>query len=248
VVFLFFFFCLSEAAAWSAPPLVGCGSLSLYVDLRFWNQVCSPPAVLPWSWVFTVLDYWCLFLCFTPFVWSKLSDLSAGPPVGSMLRWFADYFSILQCPLSLDVPQWLRRWALWTTACPISGSGLSFACCQPFCLCSLCLLMWNSAPCSSSLLWCTFSNSTPLLCVSFQFLVYHSVFIFFFIVQFVQWAMLVYSRGGCGNTTWCLVLTCLVCWMSSKQVRCWHLVAEALLFSQCNSAWRSFPRVRGTGC
>jgi hypothetical protein len=55
---VFFFFCLSEAAAWSAPPSVGCGNLSLYVILRFWNQLCSPPAVLLWSWVFTVLVYW----------------------------------------------------------------------------------------------------------------------------------------------------------------------------------------------
>jgi hypothetical protein len=52
------FLCLSAAAAWSAPPSVGCGSLSLYIVLRFWNQLCSPPALLLWSWVFTVLDYW----------------------------------------------------------------------------------------------------------------------------------------------------------------------------------------------
>jgi hypothetical protein len=53
-----FFFCLSETAAWSAPPSVGCGSLSLYVVLRFQNQLCSPPAILFWSWVFSVLVYW----------------------------------------------------------------------------------------------------------------------------------------------------------------------------------------------
>jgi hypothetical protein len=46
----------------------------------------------------------------------------------------------------------------------------------------------------------------PLLHVSFQFLVYYSVFLFFvFFVrargQSVQEAMLVYPRGGCGNTT-----------------------------------------------
>jgi hypothetical protein len=57
-LFCFFFFCLSEAAAWSAPPSVGSGSLSLYVVLRFQNQLCSPPSVLLWSWVFTALDYW----------------------------------------------------------------------------------------------------------------------------------------------------------------------------------------------
>jgi hypothetical protein len=36
----------------------GCGSLSLYVVLRFFNQLWSPPVVLLWSWVFTVLGYW----------------------------------------------------------------------------------------------------------------------------------------------------------------------------------------------
>jgi hypothetical protein len=56
-VFLFFLFCLSPATAWSAPPSVRCGSLSLYVVLRFQNQLCSPPAVLLWSSVFTVLIY-----------------------------------------------------------------------------------------------------------------------------------------------------------------------------------------------
>jgi hypothetical protein len=46
VFFLFFFFCHSEAAAWSATPSVRCGSLSLYVVLWFQNQLCSLPAVL----------------------------------------------------------------------------------------------------------------------------------------------------------------------------------------------------------
>jgi hypothetical protein len=40
---------------------------------------------------------------------------------------------------------------LWTTICPISGSGLSPTCCQPFCLSSLCLLKFP-AEISSSLL------------------------------------------------------------------------------------------------
>jgi hypothetical protein len=34
-VFFFFLLCLSVAAAWSAPPSVRCGSLLLYVLLRF---------------------------------------------------------------------------------------------------------------------------------------------------------------------------------------------------------------------
>jgi hypothetical protein len=55
--------------------------------------------------------------------------------------------------------------------------------------------------------------------------------------------------GGWRNTMWCLALTCLVCWMSPKQVWSQHLVAAgALLFSWCNVVWRSFLQARGTGC
>jgi hypothetical protein len=40
------------------------------------------------------------------------------------------------------------------------------------------MFTWRLAPCSSLLVRCTFSNSIPLLCVSFQFLVYCSIFVF----------------------------------------------------------------------
>jgi hypothetical protein len=43
------------------------------------DQLCNPPAILLWSWVFTVLVYWGLFLCFFPFLWGKVSDPSASP-------------------------------------------------------------------------------------------------------------------------------------------------------------------------
>jgi hypothetical protein len=36
------FFCLSTAAAWSAPPPVRCGSLSLHAILCSGGQLCSP--------------------------------------------------------------------------------------------------------------------------------------------------------------------------------------------------------------
>jgi hypothetical protein len=87
--------------------------------------------------------------------------------------------------------------------------------------------LWRSAPCPSPLLLCIFSNSTHLLCVTFQFLVFCSLFF--------PWkgrrsvcpgAMLVYPRGGWGNTTWPLVFTCLVCWISPKQVWSQHLATQ----------------------
>jgi hypothetical protein len=135
-----FFFCLSGAAPWSAPPSVECGTLSLYVVLRFQNQLCSPPAVLLWSWVFGVLVYWGLVSLPHPLSVRQGQWSIIQPSAVSMLWWFADYFSILHCCLTLDVVHWLKRWALWTTTCPISGSGLSLVHCQPFFLSSLCLL------------------------------------------------------------------------------------------------------------
>jgi hypothetical protein len=88
---------------------------------------------------------------------------------------------------------------LWTTTCPISGSSLLPAHCWPACFSSLCLLkfMWQSAPCSSPLLWCTFSFLPHLLCASFPFLGYFSAFCCCcWECQSAQGAMLVYPRGG----------------------------------------------------
>jgi hypothetical protein len=98
------------------------------------------------------------------------------PPAVSMLWWFADRFSILQCHLTLDVAHWLRRWALWSTTCPTSGSSLSSACCWPFCLSSFCLLEVHVEISFLPLphLQCTYNTPPPLLCVTFQFLVYCS--------------------------------------------------------------------------
>jgi hypothetical protein len=127
---------------------------------------------------------WLLGACFFahPLSLGQAQWSVSQSPAVSVLWWFADYFSILQCHLTLDVAHWLRRWALWTTTCPISGNGLSPACCWPFCLSSLYWkFMWRSAPCSSPLLWCAFSNSAPLLCVRFQFLVIVHLLSFFFV-------------------------------------------------------------------
>jgi hypothetical protein len=137
-----------------------------------------------------------------------------------MLWLFADCFSMQG--LTLDVANWLRKWALWTAICPISGSSLSLARCWPFCLSSLCLLKVHME----------ISIPPPLLCVSFQFLVYCSVFFFCGVGgQSAQGAMLVCPRGGWGNTVWHLALTCLVCQMSTKQVWSWCLAAwEASCF------------------
>jgi hypothetical protein len=81
-----------------------------------------------------------LFLCLTSFLWGKVSDPSAGGPLLSaccdgllFVFNFAGPFDFGCCSLA-------QKMSLWTTACPISGSGLSPACCWPFCLSSFCLL------------------------------------------------------------------------------------------------------------
>jgi hypothetical protein len=42
------------------------------------EQLCSPSIILFWSWVFAVLIYWGLFLSLAPFLWCKVSYLSAS--------------------------------------------------------------------------------------------------------------------------------------------------------------------------
>jgi hypothetical protein len=96
------------------------------------DQLCSLPAVLLWSWVFTVLIYWGFVSLPCPLSLGQGQWSISWPPAVSVLWWFADYFSILQCHLTLDVAPWLRRWALWTATCPILGSGLSPTWCRPF--------------------------------------------------------------------------------------------------------------------
>jgi hypothetical protein len=105
----------------------------------------------------------------------------------------------------------------------------------------------RSAPCLSPLLWCAFSFLPPLVC--FQFVVNWSVFFFFCSGGGISlprgYAGL--SQGWLGEYCVMLVLTCLVCWISPKQVWGWCLVVVvSLLFSQCSVAWRRFLQARGS--
>jgi hypothetical protein len=76
---------------------------------------------------------------------------------------------------------WVRKQALWTAICPISGSTLSSTYCQPICLSRLCLLKvhwdFSSVPFPISLV-CSVPPAPSAVC-PFQFLVYYSVWDFF---------------------------------------------------------------------
>jgi hypothetical protein len=116
-------------------------------------------------------------------------------PAVSMLWWFADCFSILQCHLTLDVAHWLKRWALWTATCFISCSGLSPARCWSFWLSSLCLLKVHTEIRSLPLppFSGVFLATPPLCCV----LVLSSLFI-------VQVFLFVCLFSGVGGWSVCL--------------------------------------------
>jgi hypothetical protein len=117
------------------------------------------------------------------------------------LWWFAVCFPILQSHLTLDVAHWLRRWALWTSTCLISGIGLSSASCRHSCLSSHCLL---KAPYCSPFGCALPEFLSPLLCASFRLI---------FIVQFFCGGMVSLPRwlcwfitgvtGGIPCDTWC---------------------------------------------
>jgi hypothetical protein len=190
---------------------VRCVSLSLYVVLRFWNQLCSSQALLLWSWVSLCLITGGLFLCLVPFLWGKVSDLSAG----SLLSECCD--SLL---ISFQFCSVIWLWMLLTGSgdelCgPLPALFQVVAYHQPavgpsvFPAFIYWKLLWRSAPCFPRLLQCAYSNSAPLLCVSFQFLVYCSVF-FFFAGRGISLPRIYagLSQGCLGKSTWCLVLTC----------------------------------------
>jgi hypothetical protein len=94
---------------------------------------------------------------------------------------------------------------------------------------------------------------SPLLCVSFQFLVYCSVFcfVYFFMVLGVS-----LPRGLCwfipgvageiAHEAWCLLIG--LSNVSKAGLEPASGSAGALLFSMCNVAWKSFVEAQGSAC
>jgi hypothetical protein len=106
--------------------------------------------------------------------------------------------------------------------------------------------MQRSAPCFFPFLQCAQSTPTPSVACSFSVLYYWVLFLRGG-SQSVQGAMLVYHRGGCGNTVCCLFAHLLAC-ISQAGLELASGSIGALLFSQCNVAWRSFVWAGGSEC
>jgi hypothetical protein len=141
---------------------------------------------------------------------------------------------------------------LWTTICLISGSSISPTHCQPVCLSSLCLLKVcteiMSLPFPPSLVPSEHPDPSVTCLFSVPCLLFHFfAFIFAGGGQSVQWSMLVYPRGSCGNTA-CHLFALLLVHISQADLALSSGSAGALLFSQCNVVWRSFVQVGGSGC
>jgi hypothetical protein len=110
----------------------------------------------------------------------------------------------------------------------------------------------RSPPCLSPLLLCAECTLLPLLHVIFSSLFIIQCFWFFVFFlwggsQSIQGAMLVYPRDSCGNTMCHSFAHLLVC-VSQADLETESGGAGALLFSQCNVAWRSFVLAGGSEC
>jgi hypothetical protein len=168
-----------------------------------------------------------LFPCLAPFLWGEVSHPSASP----LLSLCGDGLLI--------VFQFCNVVWLWML---LTGSGDEFLDCYLPCFKQRLItgrllaflpfqhLFTDSLVGDQLLALFPFSGTLTaprLLCCVLVFSSFLLVFFFCRVGgQSAQGAIIVYPRGGWGNTTWHLVLTCLVCWMSPKQIWSWRLVVE----------------------
>jgi hypothetical protein len=102
---------------------------------------------------------------------------------------------------------------------------------------------WRSAPCLSPLLWHTQSTLPPLLHVSFQFLVFYSVFVVVVVCR--AWVSL--SRGLWWFIPGVAMGIPAMVWISQAGLELASCGTGALPFSQCIVVWRSFVQAGGSG-
>jgi hypothetical protein len=146
-----------------------------------------------------------LFLCFASFLWGKVSDPSAGP-----------LLSVCSNGL-LIVFQFCTVIWVWMLLLPAVGPSA-------FPAFVYWKFVWRSASRFSPFLRCASSNSTPLLCVSFQFLVYCSGFLFVCFGGSVSLPGCILGVAGEYHMT--LGAYLFVCQISPRQVWSQHLVAQ----------------------
>jgi hypothetical protein len=138
---------------------------------------------------------------------------------------------------------------LWTTTCSISGSSLSPACCWTFCLSSIYLLKFHEEISSLPPRFSNVLTAPHLLCCVF-------IFSSLFIVQFFFCGVGVSLPSG---LCWFIpgVTGGIPCGAWCSPVGLWNVSqaglesvsgsAGALLFSQCNMAWRIFLQANSSG-
>jgi hypothetical protein len=123
------------------------------------------------------VDYWGLVSLHHPLSLGQGQWFVRWPPAISVMRWFGDYFKF--CSV---VSLWMLLTGSGDKVCgPLPALFQAVAYHLPAVSPSVFpafvywKFTWRSASCLSPLIQCFFSNSAPLLCVSFQFLVYCSV-------------------------------------------------------------------------
>jgi hypothetical protein len=126
-----FFFCLSAEAAWSAPPSVRCGSLSLHAVFRFRRSVlkstsCSALKVA-FHWAYLLVAY---FFASFPFSGARSGIHQPAPccqcvvMVHCLFFNFAEPFDFRCCLLAQEmsfVVHYLPCFRQWLITCPLSA-------------------------------------------------------------------------------------------------------------------------------
>jgi hypothetical protein len=190
-------------------------------------QLCSPRAVLLWSWGFAVLIYWGLVSLPGPLFLRQGQWSFSWPPAIRLLWWFADFLQF--CSVV-----WL--WLLFT------GSGDEICGLPPVLFQAVAYHLSTASPSSfSAFVYWKFLQRSVLALSPFSSvliaphslcceLVFSSLFIqvFFFFQGRGSVCPGCYaglSQGCLGEYYMMLGAHLLVCWMSPKQVWSRHLVA-----------------------
>jgi hypothetical protein len=178
-------------------------------------------------------------------------------PAVSMFWWFAEHFSILQHCLTLDVAHWLKDDLFGLLPALFQAEAYRWLALGPSAFLAFISwkFTWRSSPCPS-LCPSALTAFFPLCCV----LVFSSLFIVqilfcFVLFCFLQGLWLVCLEGYAGfsqawlrgipHDTWCSPVGLPN--VSQAVLEPVSGGVGALLFSQCNMAWRSFPRASRSG-